>query len=243
MEMNRKPFNWSLLDRNNLYTMLYELKPYVVGHRLAIKDLQKLLAAHIKWHLPIKVTLKRDPSHEKGLVYIGGAYYSSNDIEHRRHVEITFSYKDTDATIKLSDNRWDRMCRLFADTMLHEIIHVRQYRTREFKDIPGYESTAYYVKDRKEQEYYGHKDEMGAFSFNIACELYDKFGNDFDAAKKYLDSNLAKRAKKSSYHKYLKVFEWNHNHPVIRSMKKKIIRNLPYAQIGKPFRTTNHLTY
>jgi hypothetical protein len=84
---------------------------------------------------------------------------------------------------------------------------------------------------------------MGAFSFNIACELYDKFGNDFDAAKKYLDSNLAKRAKKSSYHKYLKVFEWNHNHPVIRSMKKKIIRNLPYAQIGKPFRTTNHLTY
>ena len=243
MSMNRKPFNWSLLDRNNLYTMLYELKPYVVGHRLAIKDLQKLLSAHIKWHLPIKVTLKRDPSHEKGLVYIGGAYYSGNDIENRRHVEITFSHKDTDATIKLSDSRWDRMCRLFADTILHEIIHIRQYRTRAFKDIPGYESTAYYAKDRKEQEYYGHKDEMGAFSFNIACELYDKFGNDFDAAKKYLDSNLAKRAKKSSYHKYLKVFEWNHNHPVIRSMKKKIIRNLPYAQIGKPFRTTNHLTY
>ena len=135
------------------------------------------------------------------------------------------------------------MCRLFADTMLHEIIHVRQYRTREFKDIPGYESTAYYARDRKEQEYYGHKDEMGAFSFNIACELYDKFGEDFDTAKRYLDSNLAKRAKKSSYHKYLKTFDWNHNHPVIRSMKKKIIRNLPYAQIGKPFRTTNHLTY
>lgn len=241
--MNRKPFNWSLMDRANLYSMLYELKPYVVGRRLAIKDLQKLLSNHIKWYLPIKVTLKRDPTHDKGVVYIGGAYYSSNDIENRRHVEITFSYKDTNATIKLSDGRWDRMCRLFADTMLHEIIHIRQYRTRAFKDIPGYESTAYYAKDRKEQEYYGNKDEMGAFSFNIACELYDKFGDDFDAAKKYLDSNLAKRAKKSSYHKYLKVFGWNHNHPVIRSMKKKIIRNLPYAQIGKPFRTTNHLTY
>jgi hypothetical protein len=243
MAMNRKPFNWSVLDRNNLYTMLYELKPSVVGRRIAIKDLQKLLAVHIKWHLPIKVTLKRDLTHEKGLVYIGGAYYSGNDVENRRHVEITFSYKDTNATIKLSDSRWDRMCKLFADTMLHEIIHIRQYRTREFKDIPGYESTAYYARDRKEQEYYGHKDEMGAFSFNIACELYDKFGDDFDAAKRYLDSNLAKRAKKSSYHKYLKTFDWNHNHTVIRSMKKKIIRNLPYAQIGKPFRTTNHLTY
>jgi len=241
--MARKPFNWTLLDRENLYTMLYELKPYIVGKRLAIKTLQKLLSDHIKWHLPIKVTLKRDISHEKGVVYIGGAYYSSYDIDDRRHVEIVFSYRNTDSKIKLSETRWDRMCRLFADTMLHEIIHVRQYRTRSFKDIPGYESTAYYARDRREQEYYGHKDEMGAFSFNIACELYDKFGDNFDAAKHYLDTNLAKRAKKTCWHKYMKTFDWNHTHPVIRSMKKKIIRNLPYAQIGKPFKTPDHLTY
>jgi len=241
--MARKPFNWTLLDRENLYTMLYELKPYIVGKRLAIKTLQKLLSDHIKWHLPIKVTIKRDISHEKGVVYIGGAYYSSYDIDDRRHVEIVFSYRNTDSKIKLSETRWDRMCRLFADTMLHEIIHVRQYRTRSFKDIPGYESTAYYARDRREQEYYGHKDEMGAFSFNIACELYDKFGDNFDAAKHYLDTNLAKRAKKTCWHKYMKTFDWNHNHPVIRSMKKKIIRNLPYAQIGKPFKTPDHLTY
>jgi hypothetical protein len=223
--------------------MLYELKPYIVGKRLAIKTLQKLLSDHIKWHLPIKVTLKRDISHEKGVVYIGGAYYSSYDIDDRRHVEIVFSYKDTDSKIKLSEARWGRMCRLFADTMLHEIIHIRQYRTRSFKDIPGYESTAYYARDRREQEYYGHKDEMGAFSFNIACELYDKFGDNFDAAKHYLDTNLAKRAKKTCWHKYMKTFDWNHNHPVIHAMKKKIVRNLPYAQLGKPFKTPDHLTY
>lgn len=241
--MSRKPFNWSMLDRDNLYSMLYELKPYVVGRRLAIKEFQSLISNHIKWYLPIKVTSKRDHTHDKGIVYIGGTYYSWHDIEDRRQVEIVFSYKDTNSSVKLSDNRWDRMCRLFADTILHEIIHMRQYRTRNFKDIPGYESTAYYARDRKEQEYYGNKDEMGAFSFNIACELYDKYGDDFGAAKKYLDSNLAKRAKKSCWHKYMKAFDWNHNHPVIRSMKKKIIRNLPYAQIGKPFKTPDYLTY
>lgn len=241
--MSRKPFNWSLLDRENLCTMLYELKPYIVGKSLTIKDLQKLLSDHIKWHLPIRVTLKRDASHDKGVVYIGGAYYAQYDVEDYRQIEIAFSYNTSSNRIKLSDTRWNRMCLLFADTILHEVIHMRQYRTRRFKDIPGYESTAYYARDRKEQEYYGHPDEMGAFSFNIACEIYDKFGDDFDAAKKYLDSNLAKRAKKSTYHKYLKVFDWNHNHPVIRSMKKKIIRNLPYAQIGKPFKTPDHLTH
>ena len=241
--MSRKPFNWSLLDRDNLYTMMYELKPYVVGKRLAIKTLQKLLSTHLKQHLPIRVRLQCDSKHDKGIVYIGGVYYADYDQEGYRQIEVNFSYRSTSDEIKLSDSRWDRMCRLFADTILHEIVHMRQYRTREFKQIPGYLSTAYYARDRREQEYYGHKDEMGAFAFNIACELNDKFGNDFDSAKQYLDSNLAKRAKKTCWHKYMKTFDWNHNHPVIRSMKKKIVRNLPYAQLGKPFKTPDHLTY
>lgn len=241
--MSRKPFNWSLLDRNILYSMLYELKPFVVGKRHCVKDLQKLLSDHIKWYLPVKVTMARDATHESGLVYIGGTYYSHYDIEGRRQIEVVFSYKDTNKTIKLSEHRWTRMCLLFADTILHEIIHMRQYRSRKFKDIPGYESIALKAKDRKDQEYYGHKDEMGAFAFNIACELYDRFGDDFDAATAYLDSSLPKRAKKSCYHRYLKAFGNNQNHAVIRSLKKKILRNLPYAQMGKPFRTNDHLTY
>ena len=241
--MSRKPFNWSLLDRSSLYTMLYRLKPFIVGKRFVVKDLQKLLSNHIKQYLPIRVCMDHSPTHEAGLVYIGGAYYADYDVEGKRQIEIVFSYKDDTNTVKITETRWQRMCTLFADTMLHEVIHMRQYRTREFKLIPGYESTAYYARDRKEQEYYGHPDEMGAFSFNIACELYNKFGDDFDAAKKYLDSNNSKRSKKTTYHKILKAFDWDHTHPVIRTLKKKIIRNLPNAQIGKPFKTNNYLTY
>lgn len=241
--MARHPFNWSLLDRQSLYSMLYGLKPSVIGKRLLIKDLQKLLSTHIKSYLPIKVKMVRAADHETGLVYIGGTYYADYDQENRRHIEIVFSYRTDQKTVILTEGRWSRMCQLFADTILHEIIHMRQYRTREFKLIPGYESIAARAKDRKDQEYYGHPDEMGAFSFNIACEMYDKFGNDFNAIKRYLDSNLPKRSKKATYSKYLKAFDWNHNHPVIRSMKKKIIRNLPYAEIGKPFKTPDYLTY
>jgi hypothetical protein len=241
--VSRKPFNWSLLDRQSLYSMLYRLKPSIVGKRIAVKQIQKLLSTHIKQYMPVKVVIDRDPKHDTGIIYIGGTYYADADVDGNRQIEVVFSYSTDSTTIKMSDARWIRTCNLFADTVLHEVIHMRQYRTREFKAIPGYESTAYYARDRREQEYYGHKDEMGAFAFNIACELYDKFGNDTSTVKKYLDSNLAKRAKKTCWHKYLKAFDWNHNHPVIRSMKKKIVRNLPYAQIGKPFKTPDHLTY
>ena len=242
--MARKAFNWSLLDRDMLYSMLHNLKPEIVDKRLTIGQFTSLVSKHIKTLLPVKVTTSRFAPVRKGEIWIGGVYHSYLDnAGNKRFIEIQLACPPDALTMKTSEYRWSRICTVFADTVLHEIIHTRQYRARNFKDIPGYESTAYYARDRREQEYYGHKDEMGAFSFNIACELYEKFGNDFDAAKHYLDSNLCKRAKKTCWYKYMKTFGWNHTHPVIRSMKKKIIRNLPYAQIGKPFKTPDHLTY
>jgi hypothetical protein len=241
--VSRKPFNWSLLDRASLYTMLYKLKPVIVGQEFHVNELQKLLRSHIKQHLPVKVTMKKDHSYQPKQVYIGGAYYADHDISGKQHIEIVFGYNAVQETVKITATKWKRICVLFADTVLHEIIHLRQYRSRSFKYIPGYLSTAYYAKDRKEQEYYGHKDEMGAFAFNIACELYDQFSDNFDIAKLYLDSNAVKKRKKTCWYRLLKSFDYDHNHPIIRKLKRKILKNLPYAKIGKPFKTDNWLTY
>jgi hypothetical protein len=241
----RKDFNWSLLDRNNLYSMLYSAGKDIVGKKLAVKDLQKAISAQIKANLPVKVIRKQnDPKQKPGLVYMGGTYYSDYDKQgYTRFIEIVLSYHPLDSVIKLTEYRWTRLCALFADTILHEVIHMRQYRSRNFKAIPGYESTAYYHKQRVNQEYYGDKDEMGAFSFNIACDMVDRFGLDKSAIQKYMDSMQAKKHKKTTYHRYLSAFDWNHNHPKIRQMKKKIANQLDYAYVGKPFKTTNHLTY
>ena len=239
----RTPFNWSLLDRNILYSMLYKLGPQLIGKELEIPVLHSILATHIKKHLPIKVVRVHELITESKLVYTGGTYYSDNDQEHRRQLEIVFSYHTTDKTIKITRYRWQRMCQLFADTMLHEIIHMRQYRSREFKQLDGYESTAQMAKQRKDQSYYGHPDELGAYAFNIACELFDKFGNDLQSIKHYLDSNLAIRKKKTCYYRYLLAFECNHQHIIIKKLKRKILVQLKNAATGKPFKTTNHLTY
>lgn len=241
----RKDFNWSLLDRDNLYSMLYSAGREIVGKKFAVRDLQKLLSTHIKSHLPVKVVRRQnDPTQKRGLIYMGGAYYSDYDKNYyTRFIEIVLSYHPKDTTVKLTEYRWTRLCQLFADTILHEIIHMRQYRSRNFKAIPGYESTAYYHKQRVSQQYYGDRDEMGAFSFNIACDMIDRFGYDRNRIQKYLDSLQAKRHKKTIYHQYLAAFDWNHNHPRVRQMKKKILHQLEYAYVGKPFKTTNHLTY
>jgi hypothetical protein len=225
--------------------MLYATGRDIVNKKVSVNALQKSLSSCIKSKLPIKVVRRqRDFSQKPGIVYMGGAYYSDRDqAGNSRFMEIVLSYHPQDTEVKITEYRWTRLCSLFADTILHEIIHMRQYRSRKFKDIPGYESTAYYHKQRQDQEYYGHRDEMGAFSFNIACDMLDRFGLDPVEIRRYMNSMRAKRHKSTSYCKFLNAFDWDHDHIKVRQMKQKIFKQLEYAAIGRPFKTTNHLTY
>ena len=242
--MARRAFNWSALDRNMLYSMLYELKSKIVDKRLPIAEIISVVSKHVKSHLPIKVTSSRFKPVKPGEVWIGGAYHSYLDnLGNKRFIEVELVFPTAADTMKTSLYRWERICRLFADTVLHEIIHTRQYRARNFKDIPGYESTAYYAKDRREQEYYGHRDEMGAHSFNLAQELIDKFGFETSDIKEYLDSPVPKRVRPNSWGRFMKAFEYDHSHPKVVQMKRKIMTQLENAYLGKPFKTANHLTY
>jgi len=242
--MAREAFNWSLLDRNTLYSMLYELKPEIVDRRLPIGDVTSIISKHIKARLPVKVRSHRHKPVKKGEVWIGGAYYSDYDKQgKKRFIEIELAFPTSADTMKTSLYRWERICTLFADTILHELIHTRQYRARNFKDIPGYESTAYYAKDRAWQEYYGHRDEMGAHSFNLAQDMLDKFAWDPTAIRDYLDSPVPKRVRPNGWGRFMKSFEYNHNHLKVIQMKHKIMTQLANAHSGKPFKTTNHLTY
>ena len=240
--MAREVFDWSALDRPTLYSILNGARKHIVGKQLYIEEIHKILSKQVKDYLPIRVKLLRSADQEDGIIYIGGCYYGAEDKKNKdKHIEIVFSYFIWDQYLTISAWRWKRMCEVFADTMLHELIHMRQYRTRSFKVLPGYESTAYSAKLRKNQNYYGHPDEIGAYAFNIACEMYERFGNDKKSVEKYMNSNQANRHCRSTYLIYLKTF--GHGHPVIKRLRRKVMFYLPYAEIGKPFKTSDYLTY
>ena len=242
--MTRRAFNWSELDRDMLYSMLYELKSKIVDKRLPIAEIISVVSKHVKSHLPIKVTSSRFKPVKPGEVWIGGAYHSYLDnLGNKRFIEVELVFPTAADTMKTSLYRWERICRLFADTVLHEIIHTRQYRARNFKDIPGYESTAYYAKDRAWQEYYGHRDEMGAHAFNLAQDMIDKFDFDPKAIRDYLDSKVPKRVRPNGWGRFMKSFDYDHAHPKVIQMKHKIMTQLENAWHGKPFKTPNYLTY
>ena len=236
-------FNWAELDRGNLYSYFYSLNKSIVGKSLTPEKIQKLISKHVKAWLPVKVVSFTQPKNKPGYIYMGGMYHSDFDRKNKTAIELNLHYHPSDERLKITDYRWKRMSVRFADIILHELIHMRQFRARNFKPIPGYHSTAEFANIAKEQEYYGDRDEMGAFAFNIACEMIDRFGYDPTTIKRYMDSDDAKRHKNSWWFNYMKYFGGNHNHKILRRMKLKILRNLENAYEGKPFKTTNHLTY
>ena len=238
-----KTANWSALDRECLYSYFYSLHDKVVGKKLTHNKLHRLITTHVKRAFPIRIKKYIDAKIQQRLVYTGGVYYSEYDQKGKPAIEVNFSYHPWDEYIKMTEYRWRKMSIRFADVVLHEMIHMRQFRARNFKAIPGYQSTVELAKDRKQQEYLGDRDEMGAFGYNIACEMIDRFGYNPTTIKRYMDTNGAKRHTNTWWFNYLKAFEFNHDHKIIRRMKHKVMMQLENAYIGKPFKTTDWLTY
>jgi len=234
-------FNWSKVTRSGLIDMMKSCGDQIVGQRLPVSTIQKILASHIKSYLPVKVTKDLDLKTQNGYIFIGGFYHTISDKINHQSIQVVLSYNPLDPTLTVTRNRFNRLCVRFADVVLHEMIHMRQARARNFQSIPGFSSYAENNKQRKEQNYLGDPDEIDAYAFNIACELYDRF-NDYNIIAQHLNLDQTdKRLKKDTYNWYLKTFDHRHSHPVIKKLKKRVMHYVPYAELGKPYKTTDWL--
>lgn len=237
MARNTAKFDWSLLDRQGLIDALVLIAPKVVNKQLKVDTYHRIFANHIKSILPVIVAKRSDKKVEFNCSYLGGAYYSDYDKARQKCIEIVLVYNPFDEFITVSRAKFNRLCNLFADTILHEVIHMRQHRRRKFKDLPDYASTAEKDEQNQEQSYLGKSDEIDAYGFNIACELISKFHGDEHSIIDYLNEDQSKKRRRSNcWREYLKAFDHDHNHIIIKRLKKKVIRYLPHAHAGRPYR-------
>lgn len=230
-------FDWSILDRNNIIDYMMIIEDDLVNKELSITAFHRKISNHLKKNIPIRTRKNFNSLVEPNLVWVGGTYYSDYDQEKKKCIELVFEYNEFFDSIKISRRNFRRTCIAIADTLLHEIIHMRQYRRRKFKPLPDYASNASKIGIRREQSYLGCSDEIDAYGFNIACELYDKFYGKHSKIIEYLNENQkGKQRKSNSWRIYLKAFQHDHRHPIIQRVKKKVVRYLSQAEIGKPYR-------
>lgn len=236
MRKKKISFDYSSLNRDIIALTLYELKPQITKIPLTPYQIHLLLTRHLKKHFPLRFKKNYNDRALPNTVYVGGLYNSWFDQERKKCIELIFEYPKQKKLI-ITPQKFSSLCYNVADTILHEIIHMRQFRRRDFKILPDYASNAEKRELRQEQAYLGASDEIDAYSFNIACELLDKFGHHHKKILRYLNENQKnKRRRPNTWRMYLKAFQHDHNHIIIKRVKKKVIRYLPQAENGRPYR-------
>lgn len=239
--MTRIAFNWHKLSRTQLFESLWELRKTTVSKPITGSKLHRILRRAIEKELPAQVCACYIRELEDVYVTVEANYYGDLDqMSQSGYVQLKLCYSSRDQEFTLTPARYRKFCLEYADTVLHEIIHIRQFRKRNFKLISEYRSNNKILWLQQEQNYLGHRDEIEAFAFNIACELLDAFKNDCVKVKQYITnpgSDLKTRRKDPTWQRYLQAFDYDYQHPIIKKLRKTVINYLPRALTGKPFKT------
>ena len=243
MAISESKFDWSVWDRESIALMVSLAGDKIVRKPLSLEKFHRIITKHIKKWMPVRSRKSREPQVISTYVYVGGAYYAEYDMNYKKSIELCFAYNLKDEEICLTTRRFNRLCERIADVILHEVIHMRQARKRKFKSLPGYSSIAESTKKRVEQEYLGDPDEIDAYAFNMACELNDKFRGDMRQIVNYLnEEQKGRRRSYDTWRTYLKAFDYDQSHRIIRKIKKRSIYYLSRSQISKPFQPKDWIT-
>lgn len=238
-----KSYDWSNLNRDNLIYICTLLRKEIVNKKLKAKDITKLFRNHFRQNeIPIKIRTKLSSIIPRNKVWVGATFDSMADKKSKKSITLDLYYHLSQELVSLGYESYNCLCFEISDTILHELIHMRQYRRRNYKVLPGYTSYAQSTRQKEEQEYLGHNDEIDAYAFNIACKLQDRCVISKTKSIKSINKGLKDLEKvKAPYHMYLSAFDFDHNHKIIKKLKKRIAYYLPYAEIGKPYKTKDWL--
>ena len=118
------------------------------------------------------------------------------------------------------------------DALEHEMIHMRQYRSRSFVRQRDYKTKDKEPDVKRAKEYLGNDDEIEAFAKNISAELLRK-------RDKQTAIDLLRKVTQTAGLKdelgyllspnllgYLAVWGFNTKHPVIKKLLKKVYNNI-----------------
>jgi hypothetical protein len=206
----------------------------LVNKKLDIYTFYRHFSIQLKKHYPILTKKTARAKSLRGKVSIGGLYYPTSDQTGKKSISVIFQFNTADTDMLISTAEFDIICKLIADSILHEIIHLCQYRKRNFKELPLRHRYISAHLTTRYQLYLGNVDELEAHSFNIACELFDEFVCVDTARLMLTTENYHEHVSSSTLQTYIKHFKNTNNDLTLLVLKQCIIANLPNAASGKP---------
>jgi hypothetical protein len=158
------------------------------------------------------------------------AYYDPDEDEDGEiPIEVVLVFNPDDKRITMGRNEWREFAAELIDYLQHEMIHQYQYRARGYQPTRAYVSKSKNAEQKKQQEYLGNPDEIEAYAHNLASELDRKTKGNLDQQLRLLRNfagtamtrDQAGRLLSPNLYGYFKDFNFDTNHPVLKSLMKK----------------------
>lgn len=214
-------FDLSNLNRQAIIDNILSCQDRLINKPLTINTIFYILKKQIVKHYPILV--KKRISSDKNFL-IGGWFLIEKDCAGKKSIVVDIFFPKNDA-ITLSKTFFICIVKSIADTILHEIIHMRQYRSCNYRisKIPSYFS----------------KIELQAYAFNIACEILDQSKSIDNIEKKIEKNQILKYS--NTWMMYVDLCKYNYTHIILARLKKYVLQSIPLAKKGFPFKSAKWL--
>lgn len=162
---------WGSVTRQSIIKNLENISTQLIGRTVSVSEAHETLSACIKQHYPVYISRRRSKI-AQGCIAVGGYYYYESDKNGDESVCVVLHYGIGDKTVTFTPGLCHRLIRLIADTIIHEAIHLFQYRAREYGPKCIEQNRFFGTFRNAKHRYYGLDDEIEANAANLACEVF-----------------------------------------------------------------------
>lgn len=218
--------------RKEVLEIFEDIKPSIVNQFYAVDELIQDLGQFIGNRFNIDVKHAETAQVDQNDIELNGYYDGGLDEVGDIAIEIFLITNPMQDVMLLDEKQFDSITRKIADTLSHEVIHMQQFRARDFLEVEkwefggdGYEED--YDEDEENRWYLSSPDEINAYAYNIANELLDRnsYSQVIEKLNKVKDIAIEDSV---NLWAYVNAFSKDVNHPVLRRLIKKVYKSLDY---------------
>jgi hypothetical protein len=206
--------------------ILEDIKPHVVDRFFSVDELVQDLGVFIGQRFNIDVKHAEASQVDQNDIELNGYYDGGLDEAGDVPIEVYLITNPMQDVMIIDNSQFNLIARKIADTISHEVIHMSQFRARDFLEVERIEYTDV-DEDYEEDErwYLSSPDEINAYAYNIANELLDKHDLPVVMEKLHKIKEISIEDSINLW-SYVNAFEKNTSHPVMRRLIKKVYKSL-----------------
>lgn len=217
------------IDKKELESSLDPFLTFISsGEPIPREHIAKKLHSTLKRFGVAEVGIEVSKDVESGDMNLNAWYDPFDDEDELEPFYIDLIFSSEDKTITFEPEGVNNIKDRIIDALEHEMIHMRQYRQRDFIKQRKYKTKAKDPKLEKIKKYLGNDDEIEAFAKNIASELVRKADKDGALELLRMANKTAQFKDEMGYllspnlFGYMAAWEFNTSHPVLKKLLKKV---------------------